>query len=74
MLIITVLSVTVALLIGSIELVSVLHDDLGWTNPFSEWLSSISLDRVGFVIVGLFALVWAAALIAWRRSRLEHSR
>lgn len=73
-LIITALSVTVALLIGTIELVSVLHDDLGWTNPFSEWLSSISLDRVGFVIVGSFALVWAAALISWRRTRLEHSR
>lgn len=73
-LVITAVSVTVALLIGTIELVSVLHDDLGWTNPFTEWLSSISLDRVGFVIVGLFALVWAAALISWRRSRLEHSR
>ena len=73
-LVITALSVTVALLIGTIELVSVLRDDLGWTNPFSEWLSSISLDRVGFVIVGLFALVWAGAMFSWRRNRLERSR
>ncbi len=63
---ITALSVAVAWVIGTVELVSVLHDDLGWTNPVTEWVSTLSLNNVGFVIVILFALTWAAALAAWR--------
>jgi high-affinity nickel-transport protein len=68
---ITALSVAVAWVIGTIELVSVLHDDLGWTNPVTEWVSALSLNNVGFMIVVLFALTWVAALAGWRlRARL----
>jgi high-affinity nickel-transport protein len=63
---ITALSVAVAWVIGTIELVSVLHDDLGWSNSVTEWVSALSLDNVGFVIVILFALIWLAALALWR--------
>jgi len=63
---ITALSVAVAWVIGTVELVSVLHDDLGWTNPITEWVSALSLNNVGFAIVTLFAMTWLAALAAWR--------
>jgi high-affinity nickel-transport protein len=63
---ITALSVAVAWVIGTVELVSVLHDDLGWTNPVTAWVSTLSLNNVGFVIVFLFALTWVVALAAWR--------
>jgi high-affinity nickel-transport protein len=63
---ITALSVAVAWVIGTVELVSVLHDDLGWTNPITEWVSALSLNNVGFAIVILFAMTWLAALAAWR--------
>jgi high-affinity nickel-transport protein len=66
---ITGLSVVVALLIGTIELVSVARDDLGWSNPVTEWIASISLEHVGFVVVGLFVVTWAAAIGFWRYSR-----
>ena len=70
-LVITGLSVAVALLIGTIELISVLHDDLGWVNPVTEWISAISLDNVGFVVVALFLFTWAAAIfMALRRTSL----
>ena len=49
---ITGLSVAVALLIGTIELVSVLHDDLGLVNPLTDWVSGIDLNNAGFAIVG----------------------
>ena len=68
-LIITGLSVAVAWLVGTVELVSVLHDDLGWSDPVTEWVSALSLDRVGFVIVGLFATAWAVAAVVWRARR-----
>jgi len=63
---ITGLSVAVAWVIGTVELVSVLHDDLGWTNPVTEWVSGLSLNNVGFAIVILFALTWIAAIAVWR--------
>ena len=66
---ITGLSVAVALLIGTIELISVAHDDFGWANPVTDWVSSISLDNVGFAVVALFALTWSAALLLRHRAR-----
>jgi high-affinity nickel-transport protein len=70
-LVITGLSASVALLIGSIELIGVLHDQAGLTDPVTGWISSISLNNVGFVVVGLFVIVWAAAIGYWRLARVE---
>jgi len=68
---ITGLSVAVAFLIGTIELVSVLHDNAGWVNPVTTWVSNINLNNVGFIIVALFVLTWAAAIGYWRLARVE---
>jgi high-affinity nickel-transport protein len=68
---VTGLSVAVALLIGSIELVSVLHDRLGLTDAATGWVAALDLGHVGFVVVGLFVLVWAVAVAYWRLARVE---
>jgi len=68
---VTGLSVSVALLIGTIELVSVLHDTMHWTNWFTDTVSSLNLNNVGFVVVGLFLAVWAAAIGYWNLAKLE---
>ncbi|GAA2718844.1 MULTISPECIES: HoxN/HupN/NixA family nickel/cobalt transporter [Streptomyces] len=68
---ITGLSIAVAFLIGTIELVGVLHEKLGLDDPVSGWIAGLNLDNVGFVIVGLFVVVWAAALAYWRLARVE---
>jgi len=68
---ITGLSVAVAFLIGTIELVSVLHDNVGWVNPVTTWISGINLNNVGFIIVGLFILTWAVAIGYWRLAKVE---
>ena len=69
---ITGLSVMVALVIGSVELVGVLHDDLGFVNPVTDWIAGLNLNNVGFLIVGVFVVVWAAALGYWRLAKVEH--
>ncbi|MBV8931136.1 MAG: HoxN/HupN/NixA family nickel/cobalt transporter [Kutzneria sp.] len=69
---ITGLSIAVAFLIGTIELVGILHDQLGLTDPVTGWISGIDLNNVGFVIVGLFVVVWACALGYWRIAKVEH--
>ena len=68
---ITGLSIAVAFLIGSIELVSVLHDNIGLQDPVTNWISGINLNNVGFVIVGLFVLTWVVALTYWRTAKVE---
>ncbi|AZQ74489.1 MULTISPECIES: Nickel transporter NicT [Streptomyces] len=68
---ITGLSIAVAFLIGTIELVGVLHEKLDLDDAVTGWISGLNLDNVGFVIVGLFVLVWALALGYWRFAKVE---
>ena len=68
---ITGLSIAVAFFIGTIELVGVLHDKFGMTDSVTGWIAGLDLDNVGYVIVGLFVVVWAAALSYWRLAKVE---
>jgi len=68
---ITGLSVAVALLIGSIELLGLFAGQLGWRGPFWDWLGDLNLNIVGFVVVGMFVFTWAVALLLWRYGRIE---
>jgi high-affinity nickel-transport protein len=68
---ITGLSVAVALLVGTVELLSVLADKLRLNGTFWSWVGSIDLNLVGYVIVALFVLTWAVAVAVWRLGRIE---
>jgi high-affinity nickel-transport protein len=68
---ITGLSVAVALIVGTIELLSVLADKLSLTGGFWDTVANLNLNTVGFVIVGLFVATWAIALAVWRFARIE---
>jgi high-affinity nickel-transport protein len=69
---ITGLSVAVALIIGSIELIGVAHDHLGLTNPITDQIAGLNLNNVGFIIVAAFVVIWAIAVAYWRLARVEH--
>ncbi|MDO9357156.1 MAG: HoxN/HupN/NixA family nickel/cobalt transporter [Solirubrobacteraceae bacterium] len=68
---ITGLSVAVALVIGTIELAQVLADKLTLTGAPWDFFSGLDLGSVGYVIVGVFVVVWAMALAVWRFGRIE---
>jgi high-affinity nickel-transport protein len=68
---ITALSVAVALIIGTIELVSILVDKLGIESGPLAAVAGLDLNYVGFAIVGLFALTWVIALAVWRFGKIE---
>ena len=61
----------VALIIGTIELVSVLVDKTGISSGPLAAVASIPLDYAGYGIVGLFVLTWVIALAVWRFGRIE---
>jgi len=68
---VTLLSVTVALVIGLMVLVGLVVDRLGVQTGPLAWLASLDLGYVGFGIVGLFVLTWGLALAVWRFGRIE---
>ncbi|WP_020134324.1 HoxN/HupN/NixA family nickel/cobalt transporter [Streptomyces sp. 351MFTsu5.1] len=68
---ITGLSIAVAFFIGTIELVGVLHDKFDLTDALTTWIADIDLDNVGYVIVGLFVVVWGGAIAYWRLAKVE---
>jgi nickel/cobalt transporter (NiCoT) family protein len=68
---ITSISVAVALIIGTIELVGVFADQAGITSGPLAAISDIPLDYAGYGIVGLFVVSWLVALAVWRFGRIE---
>jgi high-affinity nickel-transport protein len=68
---ITGLSAAVALLIGTIELVGVLHRQLHLSDEVSSWIAGLDLNNVGFLVVGLFVAVWAIAFGYWKLAGVE---
>jgi high-affinity nickel-transport protein len=68
---ITSISVAVALIIGTIELVGVLADRLKIESGPLAAIANINLDFVGYGIVLLFVVSWLTALAIWRFGRIE---
>jgi high-affinity nickel-transport protein len=68
---VTVLSVTVALVIGLVVLTGLLVDRFDLQAGPLVWIASLDLEFVGFAVVALFAVTWAIALAVWRFGRIE---
>jgi high-affinity nickel-transport protein len=67
----TGLSVAAALLIGGIEVISILHDKAGLTDPVTGAIAGLDLENVGYLLVGLFVGTWLLAVAYWRFGRVE---
>jgi len=68
---VTGLSVAVALLIGTVELLGLLAEKLQLHGAFWDWVAGLDLNVLGFVIVGLFLATWIVALLVWKFGRIE---
>ena len=67
----TSLSVVVALLIGSIELLQVLIRILELEGPFYDFIAGLDFGVLGYIIVGMFLLAWGGSVAYWKFGRLE---
>jgi nickel/cobalt transporter (NiCoT) family protein len=71
-LMITTLSVSICLFIGTIEVLGLLQTELGGLRGgFWGYVASFDINEAGFVIVGMFLLCWAVAIALWRLGRIE---
>jgi nickel/cobalt transporter (NiCoT) family protein len=68
---ITGLSVVVAVFIGGLEVAQVLAGQLNLTGGFWSYASNFNINHAGFIIAGMFVVVWMAALAIWRFGRVE---
>jgi len=68
---ITGLSVAVALIIGTVELLGLIGEKADLHGPFWDWVGGLDLNIIGYVIVGLFFVTWAVAFAVWRFGNIE---
>ena len=69
--IITGLSVAVALFIGGMEVAQVISGQLNLTGGFWDYANSFNLNQAGYFIVLAFAVVWLFAVAIWRFGHIE---
>ena len=72
-LVITAVSVVVAVLIGGIEGLGLVGDQLGLEGWFWDGIGALNdnFNGIGFAIVGVFIFAWIASLIVYRYARID---
>jgi len=68
---VTSLSVAVALVVGTIELLQVAATKLELNSGFWAFLNGLDFSTIGYGIVGLFVLTWAISVVLWKMRRIE---
>ena len=69
--VITGLSVVVALFIGGIEVAQVFAQQLKLSGFFWNYALAFNINKAGFIIVAMFVVIWGAALAIWRFGKIE---
>jgi high-affinity nickel-transport protein len=68
---ITLISVLVALIIGTIEVLSIIIDKAGLSGGIWDVIGALDLNTIGFIIVGIFLLSWAISTIIYKVKRYD---
>lgn len=69
---ITLISVLVALLVGTIELLQILSTELRLDGPVWTFVNdTLNLSNLGYFIVGIFVVAWLGSTIIYRVKRYE---
>jgi nickel/cobalt transporter (NiCoT) family protein len=68
---VTIISVMVAWLIGSIELLQVLSTELNLGGGFWLWLRALDFETMGYGIIAVFVVSWVASVVYWKVNRFE---
>jgi nickel/cobalt transporter (NiCoT) family protein len=67
----TSLSIAVALVIGTIELLQVLIGMLDLRGPMLDFIARLDFGVLGYLIVGMFLAAWGLSVALWKFGRIE---
>jgi high-affinity nickel-transport protein len=68
---VTIISILVAFLIGTIELLSVLVNALGLTGGIWSFFASVDFTSIGVAIILIFVLSWVFSVAYYRYKRYD---
>jgi nickel/cobalt transporter (NiCoT) family protein len=67
----TGLSVAVALLVGTVELLQVLIGMLKLRGNFFDFITALNFGMLGYLIVAMFLVAWGLSVGVWKLGRIE---
>jgi high-affinity nickel-transport protein len=68
---VTMISVLVALAIGSAELIQVAVVELNLTGSFWNWLNNLDFETLGYGIIVIFLATWLISVSVWKYKRYD---
>ena len=68
---VTLISILVAVVIGTLELLSVLANELNLSGPFWTLLSNLNFESIGYGIIAIFLSAWIVSLAYWKYRRFD---
>ncbi len=63
---ITLVSVLVALVVGSIEALGLVADKLGWSGGFWDWFGNLDFEILGYIIIAIFLVSWLGSTLIYK--------
>ncbi len=63
---ITLVSVLIALVVGTIEFLSIIGDKLALEGPFWDWVGGLNFEVLGTIIIGIFVVSWGASTLIYK--------
>ncbi len=68
---VTAMSVIIAFLVSGVVLAGLVAEQTDVRTGPLAWLAALNLENFGFVVVGLFTVIWACAVAYWKLGRVE---
>jgi high-affinity nickel-transport protein len=68
---ITGLSIAICFIVGAIEVLGLLPSELHWHGAFWHVMEHFNINVAGYIIVIMFVITWAGAMVIWRFGHVE---
>lgn len=68
---ITLVSVLIALIIGTIEVLSILADKLNLSGGLWNWVGDLNFEVIGYLIIGIFILSWLISTVIYKVKKYD---
>jgi len=68
---VTLISILVAMVIGTLELLSVLANELKLSGPFWTSLGNLNFESIGYGIITIFLSAWIVSLAYWKYKQFD---